>query len=211
MDYSKTAIIGAFEVDGPNLSAPIVGNDRRADLRARTVYRIAQVRTRDDHGLARVLNISDEGLGLQLHIPVMLNDSISVHLSEDVVVHGRVAWTNGPDCGLQLASPIDSQALLHHLALQSRSSSGRPLRLPMSKTAVSRSELGLRRVEVQDVSQHGMKIRHDGKFSEGLQVKVSLGSGTERRGVVRWSRDGIAGLILLQPFTTRELGSMNNF
>lgn len=207
MDYNPTAAVETFVVAQPRVPMHIAELDRREGARLRTVYRIAHVRTAVDDGLARVVNISDEGMGLQLQFPVMLGDTLTVHLCEDVVLKGRVVWTCGANCGLQLADPVNSEALLRHLALLSSSASGRPLRIPVSKTAVARSERGLRKVEIQDVSQHGMKVRHDGSFTEGLQVKVSLASGTERRGVVRWSRDGIAGLMLLEPFSARELGS----
>ena len=184
--------------------------ERRAALRQRAVYRVAHVHARDDDGLARVLNISDEGVGLKLHIPVMLGDMVTVQLAERVTFVGRVVWTCGADCGLRLEDPIDSEALLKELAVQANSKAQRALRIAVDKPAVARSEAGLRRIQVQDVSQYGMKIQHDGSFAEGLRVKVTMQSGTERRGVVRWSRDGIAGLMLLEPFSASELGSTKN-
>lgn len=182
-------------------------SERRSGQRLRTVYRVAHVETQDDHGLARIYNISDEGLGLKLHIPVMLGDAVTVRLTEDMSIEGRIVWTCGADCGLQLCDPIDSEALLQQIAAQANSASQRPLRIPLNKPAVARSEMGMRRIDVQDVSQNGMKVAHDGSFHQGLRVKVSLASGLERRGIVRWSRDGIAGLVLLEPFSASELGS----
>ena len=183
--------------------------ERRSGARQRTLYRVAYVNRREDHGLARVYNISDEGIGLQIHIPVMLGDVVTVHLAEELTIKGRVVWTSGADCGLQLDDPIDSEAVLRDLGDKARSTAQRPLRLPVNKPAVARSEKGIRKIEVQDVSQKGMKVQHDGCFCEGLHVKISLPSGLERRGIVRWSRDGIAGLVLLEPFRASELGWVN--
>ena len=209
MDFDTSVITPALLVadTDPNHEAQL---ERRAGPRLRTVYRVAHVQTPDDDGLARILNISDEGLGLRLLIPVTLGDIVSVRLNAEIMIEGRVVRTSGDDCGLRLNEPIDSEALLRDIVAQSRSTAYRPLRIPVDKPAVARSERGLRRIEIQDVSQHGMKIVHDGSFAAGLHVKVALGSGIERRGVVRWSHDGIAGLALLEPFSTRELGSIKN-
>ena len=182
--------------------------ERRIGFRQRTLYRIAHVQTPEDDGLARVVNISDEGIGLKLQLPVRLGDELVVHLSETTAIKGKVVWTHGADCGLQLDDPIDSEALLQELASQAQARHRRPLRLAVDKPALAWTENGLRKVRLRNVSQHGMQIEHDGSFVPGLQVKVALTSGVERRGVVRWSSQGFAGLILLEPFTPTELGSV---
>ena len=69
------------------------------------------------------------------------------------------------------------------------------------------SEQGLCVAHLHDVSQRGMKIGHDGSFFPGMAVKVMMGPGIERRGIVRWSHDNLAGLILTEPFQIYELGS----
>ncbi|MDB5707255.1 MAG: PilZ domain protein [Sphingomonas bacterium] len=181
--------------------------DLRTSNRQRTLCRVARVRTDTDEGLVRVRNLSDEGIMLRLSLPVLLGEAMDIQLSETVSVHGRVVWTDGPDCGVKLTQAIDSSALLRHLAEQGLSEEGRALRLPVSTKAVLSSEKGIRAVMVDDISQRGMKIRHDGSFSPGLPVKISLQSGLQRRGVVRWSQEGIAGILLLEPFSPEELGS----
>ena len=210
MDIEPPAIIRTQIVHSLSAHRRGAEMERRSARRQRAVYRIAHVETRCDNGLARVVDISDDGVGLKLHMPVMLGDNVTVHLTEHLTVAGRVVWTAGADCGLQLDNPIDSDALLREFGARPRAQAQRPPRIAIDQPAVARSEAGVRKVQVRDVSQHGMKVLHDGSFTEGLRVKVTLSSGTERRGVVRWSSDGIAGLILLEPFTTAELGSAKN-
>ena len=183
--------------------------DRRHSGRVQTVFRIARVLTSTDEGLARVQNISDHGVRLQLHIPVLPGDMIVVELAEGMRIAGRVVWTLGMECGLELDQAVDSAGLLAELALQAKNATGRPLRLPVAVIAITRSAIGTRVVEVTDISQRGMKLVHDGSFTEGLHVKVCFSSGMERRGVVRWSHDNLAGLILLEPFSTKELGCIS--
>lgn len=184
--------------------------DRRATARVQTVMRVGRAISDNDHGLARVRNISDDGVGLRLQIPVMLNDALTLELAEGVELSGRVVWTAGNDCGLKFDRSIDCAALLTDLARCAQQGSSRPIRLPVSISAVTRGENGIRLTHVSDISQRGMKLRNDGTFTEGLHVKVTLPSGLERRGVVRWSKDNFAGVMLTEPFSAEELGSIRN-
>ncbi|MDB5707227.1 MAG: PilZ domain protein [Sphingomonas bacterium] len=208
MKLLSTAVTTGLE--GQADSPATEQKDLRTSIRQRTLYRVACVRTDTDEGLARVRNLSDEGIMLRLSLPVLLGETIKIQFSETVSVEGLVVWTDGPDCGVKLTQPIDSSALLKDLAEQGLSKEGRALRLPVSTNAVVSSENGTRAVIVDDISQRGMKLQHDGSFSPGLRVKIRLQSGLQRHGVVRWSQDGIAGILLLEPFSPDELGSVNN-
>ncbi|MBN8816230.1 MAG: PilZ domain-containing protein [Sphingomonas sp.] len=185
--------------------------DRRSASRIRTVYRVARVRARGDEGLARVHNLSDEGMMLELGFPVMLNDTVRIDLTETVSLEGKVIWTEGGRCGLKLRRPVDSADLLRQMCEEQRSGATRPLRLGMRRPAMTASEFGLKPVSVVDISQRGMKLAHDGSFRPGLAVKVTTDTGIERRGVVRWTRDDLAGVILTEPFTVAELGSLRSW
>lgn len=196
------------ELPGQDLSA--AQPDRRSGQRVRTIYRVAHLITAADNGLARVFNISDEGLGLRTPMPLSVGEAVAVRLSEDQLLEGRVAWTEGLECGLELNEPIDSDALLRGIGSSSCQLNPRALRLKLNKPVISHSQLGPSKVILCDVSLRGMKIRHDGSLTEGLRVKVVLGSGLERQGVVRWSQEGIAGVMLLDPFSPSELGSIRH-
>ena len=182
-------------------------SDRRAAPRVQTIMRVGRAISENDHGLARVRNISDDGVRLRLQIPVMLDDALTLELAEGVSLSGRVVWTDGDDCGLKFDRSIDCAALLADLAESAKQGTSRSLRLPVSISAVTRGENGIRLTQVSDISQRGMKLRNDGTFTEGLHVKVTLPSGLERRGVVRWSKDNFAGVMLTEPFSAEDLGS----
>ncbi|WP_267433896.1 PilZ domain-containing protein [Sphingomonas sp. GM_Shp_1] len=187
----------------------IMPGERRRASRLRTVYRVARVTARGDQGLARVQNISDEGLMITTSLPLCLGDQVRVDLSEACSLTGTVVWHDQNRCGLRLLHAIDSAALLRRLFEERRSGRARPLRLVHSKKVVISSEHGLSVAALRDVSQCGMKIAHDGSFHSGLTVKVLLTPGVERRGVVRWSKDGIAGIALTEIFSVEDLGSLS--
>jgi hypothetical protein len=64
-------------------------------------------------------------------------------------------------------------------------------------------------VRLRDISQRGAKVVHDGRFFAGLAVKIQINPEIERRGIVRWSRDGIAGVQLMVPLSVDDLGSIS--
>ncbi|MES2699564.1 MAG: PilZ domain-containing protein [Pseudomonadota bacterium] len=179
---------------------------RRTKPRFQTIMRVGRITLDDDQGLARVKNVSDNGAHLHVSIPLRLRVAVTLELAEGEALLGQVVWVADDECGIRFDQQIDCAALLRRLAQSTLNGVTRSLRLQTSKPAVIRSERGVRLAKVQDISQRGMKLLHDGSLTENMAVKITLPSGLERCGIVRWSRDNIAGVLLLQPFCTEELG-----
>ena len=184
---------------------------RRRSPRFRTVFRVARVSARDDQGLARIQNISDEGLMITTSMELSPGDAIQIDLSDDCSLTGLVVWYDRHRCGVRLLRPVNSPALLRQLYEERSVGHGRPLRLAHRKPVVVVSEQGHSAAALQDISQTGLKISHKGNFNPGLAVKVLLAPGMERSGVVRWSKDGVAGIALTEILSVEELGSMRSF
>lgn len=182
--------------------------DRRANHRMQTVFRVARVITTGDEGLARIRNLSDYGAGLTLSLPTNHSDALTLELADRVELRGNVVWVQGDRLGLQFDQPINCRELLTNLAYSARCAGARPVRLPLAATALTRSERGLRCAKVIDISLRGLKLVHDGSLKEGLFLQISLPSGINRQGIVRWSRDERAGVMLLEPLSVEALGSM---
>ena len=182
----------------------------RSSPRTQTTFRVARVVANGDEGLARLRDVSDHGVGLRLYMPVALGDRLVVQFGDTTWVTGHVVWTCAADCGIALDAPIDSGSMLAHLAREGRQAGARPLRLSLAAAATAQGERGPQHVELVDVSQRGVKFRHEGVFSKGLLVKLTLPSGMQARGIVRWSSDGLAGLMLLEPLSVESLGSVRS-
>lgn len=145
---------------------------------------------------------------LSTQLQVALGSEMSVDLSETCSLSGHVAWHDAGRCGLKLTVPIDSSALLRRLYDEQRTTESRHLRLPLEKSVVVTSEFGIEIARARDVSQRGIKLTHDGQFYAGLHVKILIAPNLERRGVVRWSRDGVAGCLLTEYLSIEDLGSV---
>lgn len=182
--------------------------ERRDTQRLRTVYRVARVHAHGECGLARVHNVSNEGLMLSTQLPIGLGSAMAIDLSETCTLSGHVAWHEAGRCGVKLTAPVDSPALLRRLYEEQQTGRSRHLRLPLEKAVLVTSELGVQIARARDISQRGIKLVHDGRFSAGLHVKIQIARDIERRGVVRWSRDGVAGCILTECLSVEDLGSL---
>jgi hypothetical protein len=185
--------------------------ERRASPRYRTLFRVAQVTRAHDVGLWRVRNISDEGMMLLTSVPVRVGEPLTLALSDKVALKANVQWWDGERCGVQFDEPIDCAALLEELGEVQKQSGHRPLRIPVSTRALAYCDGGLHTVRLHDISQHGVGFSHDGCFRPGMTTKLHFESGDEYRGVVRWDRDGKAGVFLVEPIPCEKLESALRF
>ena len=163
-----------------------------------------------DQGLAKVHNLSDEGIMLSLSLPACPGTRIAIELSEGCKLQGTIVWRDGSQCGVRLGHPIDSGQTLKRLYNERYAGAYRPLRLPFGKTVPITCEDGTQLVRLRDISQSGMKIAHGGAFKAGLPVKILLSEGLERRGLIRWSDNGVAGIWLTENLSVTDLGSIRS-
>jgi hypothetical protein len=184
----------------------IFTHKRRNAKRVQAVDRIARVSAGYDKRHARATNISEADLLVPLLRPMLLGDTVVIASSDVLTVSGQVVWSCGAACGLQLVQSLESDTLLKVLALQRRPVFARLLRLPVDTPARTINEDGDHVAEDRCLPGRDQRVMRIGGFSEGLYVRVIHRSGTERRGVVRWSHSGVVGLKLLDPPSAGGLG-----
>jgi hypothetical protein len=164
-----------------------------------------------DVGLWRIRNISDEGMMLLTAAPVQPGEKLSIALSDRASLNATALWWDSGRCGVVFDEAIDCAALLGALAEEQKARNHRPLRLPVDTRALAYCDRGLHSVHLYDISQHGAGFTHDGCFRPGMAAKLHFETGDEYRGVVRWNRDGKAGLFLVEPIPCEKLESASRF
>lgn len=132
---------------------------------------------------------------------------MTVFLTDDLGIDGKVAWINGNICGIQFSSDIDSSALLADMAEHSPSGRGAALSLSTDTAGILSTEAGLHPVHVSSVSQRGMAISSQATLKNGLPVRIRLVSGLQTTGTVLWASDDIAEIELTPPLTLEDLQS----
>lgn len=103
---------------------------------------------------------------------------------------GRAAGRQGDKIGIKLTRMIDCCQLVRALAHDHREGSARQPRLAVARRASAKSELGCFGIDVVDISQKELKIRHADGLPIGLSIEIYLEHGMVVRGVVRWSEGG---------------------
>lgn len=183
------------------------GSGQRRDMRMFPVSRAGRFLAGEKPMLARVLNLSDDGMVLSTRLQAALGERLTLDVSENCSLTGEVIWLQPGQCGLKLVAANDSAALMQRLA-EERAIPRRRRRWRPEQTVVVRSELGLQIVRLRDVSAREAKIVHDGRFTPGMAVKLQLAPGIERPGILSWSRDGIAGVALIEQVDTDQCGAV---
>lgn len=189
----------------------IADADRRGGDRYRTVWRIAKVLRNGDAGLWRVRNISDKGMMLAAEVPIAIGEKLEIALSDTVVLHGKVVWSDGGRCGVSFDKEVDVADVLKQLAAEQRATGYRQPRLPVRTQAQAVTDDGTNSIELVDLSQNGAGFVHDGHLEVGKELDLILAGGVKRRAIVRWSRAGRGGLWLTQPLDRADLESIHRF
>jgi hypothetical protein len=202
-------LVNGHVMPGEESSRLPVDFERRGSTRYHTVLRVAQVTREHDVGLWRVRNISDQGMMLTTRVQVVPGERMSIGLSDSVSIDGRAIWWDGERCGVAFDEPIDCAGLLEALMVERRTAGYRPPRLNVATRAIAYCDKGLHTVRVYNMSHHGAAFLHDGCFRAGMTAKLHFESGEDYRGVVRWSKDGRAGLFLTEPIACAKLESAN--
>jgi hypothetical protein len=214
------ALVNALDIRASNVMTAAVipdarpgrdaanADDRRRGGRIRTVFRIAKVARDRAVGLWRVRNISDFGMMLLTRSRVARGERLTITLSSNLTIDGRVVWSSGDACGVAFDAPIDSAALLSALATEKQERDFRPPRVEASIRACIYGEDGVQPVTVSDVSQQGVGFSHASSFQAGVRVRVLFENGLERRGIVRWAGDQRAGVQLFDPLSCDELETL---
>ena len=186
----------------------LISGDRRSSSRVHTLYKFAKVARNGDAGIWRIENISDSGLKFRTRQSVDIGERLTIFLSDTIVVRGNVAWADVDSCGVEFDSEINCEAVLRFLAEERKDDYCRPPRLPVGCRGLVYTDRGIRPVTVEDISQQGLKLSHDGFLRPPMKFRVVLEGGFQRSGIVRWSSAGQAGALLLEPIGCPELESV---
>lgn len=183
----------------------------RAGRRIVTISRIAMIEFRGKSILAKVHNISDGGVEISLATALPERSRVRLHLSTLLSLDAVVVWQKGRSHGLEFSSQIDCATVLRQLVQDTRSGRTRPFRVSVRTQVAISSGMGVTLGMVENISQRGVLILHSAHFEPGIPIKIALPGCAERRGTVRWSRDGRAGISLADPFTLDEIAMQLGF
>lgn len=183
------------------------GVERRGATRHATVLQIAKLSTDSCEELCILRDISSTGLRAESYYPLSVGARVSLELKTGRRVTGHVVWSDGSAFGVEFDVKVPVFAILAHQTLDEL---GRRVRQPRLRANTEASLfLGEEEIAVRlsDVSQAGLRIGVGRLLRIGARVEIALQGLGRRKAIVRWYRDGEAGVMFVQPMTYPEFAA----
>lgn len=178
---------------------------RRSEPRAATVFRPVLIETDDFAYFCLVRNLSSRGMKSTVYTAFPPGTSLTVRFGSETAVDGTLAWCKGDHIGVSFKQPVNVDELLASIVTETKGAKlNRPLRMQVECRAQLFIDGRVLVSEVRDISQKGLKVLC-ASVHAGEEVHVNLPHLGSRKAVVRWSREGAAGLNFLSPLSFEEL------
>jgi hypothetical protein len=176
--------------------------ERRQATRHLTILRVGVLVAGGERELCLIRNISAGGLMAHVYSRRGSGESVTVELKSNECIPGRVVWSEGPNIGIAFDTPIDLEEILSSQAVLDNGWRPRMPRIEVDRLATVRCGARTYAVNTCDISQGGVKVESDEPLEAGSEVVLTLDRFRPVPGVVRWCRDGVAGIsfIHLIPF-----------
>ena len=99
---SPTTVI-CFDREPPRAST----ENRRADMRVRTLFRVGALRIDGMRQLCLIKNVSSGGARIRPYEPLLPGQKLRLELGDGTTIPGAVKWVDIDEAGIQFDAPID--------------------------------------------------------------------------------------------------------
>lgn len=185
-------------------AVPEAPSERRRNVRLTTVFQVAKLATTRFEELCILRDISPNGLRAEIYRPVALGEFVTVEFRTGHSVIGCVVWARDSSIGVSFAEPVSVVNILSHSSFDERVGRIRPPRLTVDLLGRLRTLDQDVEIRLVDISQAGAKLEVEATFLPNTPCDLWMPSLDRKRGLVRWSRDGVAGLMFADPIKFRD-------
>lgn len=166
-------------------------SERRTGQRYMSLLQAGKIITDTIQELCLIRNLSSRGVMADIFAPIEEGTSLQIEFKAGVRVNGVVRWIEDGRAGIEFEDDIDIHALL---APSTARMTPRAPRLSIDGTATIKLRDEHVQVQVIDISQGGLKVDFRPELDVGEDIVVEIEGLPVRAGVVRWIRDGYAGI-----------------
>lgn len=178
---------------------PVPAHERRRSIRHATVMQVAKIRFDGEREeLCLLRDISPEGVRAEIYVAAEVGAHIEIELRTGHMIGGRIAWTEGKAIGVAFDEPMPMSAMLAHCSFDDRLGTLRPPRLNVRMRGILLADGEQRVVPIGNISQAGLQIGTPDPLGAGSPCMIGLPGLPPRPAMVRWWRDGEAGLMLAE-------------
>lgn len=185
---------------------PAIG-DPRSEPRHRTVLQVARLATTRGDELCILRNVSTGGLRAEVYCHLAVGEPVEFELRTGRSITGRVIWANGTSIGVEFDRNVPILAYLAHQTIEALGRRVRAPRVQIGEKAAVRVADREFAVEIVDASQAGICFRTDRILLEGASCDIDADGLADHGAIVRWCRDGEAGLQFKRPLSFQEFAA----
>jgi hypothetical protein len=168
--------------------------ERRRATRHLTILRVGALIGPNGRELCLIRNISAGGLMAHVYSNHALGAAVAIELKSNQPVPGTVVWADQSNLGIEFDQPIDVEEMLSSQAALESGWRPRLPRVEVDRLATLRCGARLYGVNTRDISQGGVKVETDQPLEVGREIVLTMEKFRPVAGVVRWCRDGLAGI-----------------
>lgn len=179
--------------------------ERRTDERLLAMLPVARLVTDEGQDLCRVRNISAAGMMAETTLSHPVGTRARVEFNSNQQVPGEIAWIRETSCGIRFDRDVDLRELLADRPARRKGHAPRPPRLDITCSAELLIGATLYRTQIRDISLGGLKAAVGDLDCVGKNVVAAIESLRPVKGVVRWHKDGHAGIVFRRPLAFEEL------
>ena len=141
-----------------------------------------------------IRRLTSAGAVLHADFALEADERLSLELENGQRLDGTIAWHAGGEAGLSFDRPVDVFAIIARNMVNMPGERRRLPRIQVRCGAHLEAPAGKELAETVDVSQGGAKLKTGLRLNPGEVVQVSLEGLFPIAGVVRWAKDGLAGI-----------------
>ena len=198
LETAASGTVFSFEVEAPGLpAAPEQGAAQ--DLDAGVAIR-GSVRN-----ACFIRRLTSAGAVLHADFEMQAEERLSLELENGQRLDGTIAWRSGGEAGLTFDRPVDVFAIIARNMVNMPGERRRLPRIQVRCGVHLETPSGQELAESVDVSQGGIKLMSRLRLNPGDPVQVTPEGLFPIAGVVRWAKDGIAGIAFTPERTWQEL------
>jgi hypothetical protein len=197
MESVRVETVYSLSGEVPPVDMPIEADEIGLWPGALTVGTVRQV--------CSIRKISAGGAVLHVDQDIEAGARLELELMTGAQLAGTVAWRRGFEVGLRFDAPVDVFAII---AQDIVSQPGERRRMPRVETVCSallETKAGTELVTTRDISQGGAKIDVPFALVPEERILITIDGLPPIPGVVRWSRENVAGLAFLPELRWQEL------
>lgn len=176
--------------------------ERRKNPRIRQVFLPACLSVGSRQNVAIIRDLSDAGIGIHCSVDVPLGEKVAVQWGSNLPIEGIVGWQDGDRLGII----TECSPLAHSDGAKVRAS-----RFGVQLPATIFSDNDIYNGELRNLSTKGLLIHHGRTLVRGSLVRICLSFRAFEECTVRWSGEGLSGLLLKHPIRLEEIRELLAF